>query len=72
MNPAISFLLRLPLRAVPLSRTLTRTHTPTTTPSYLPVIYNVTHTPPLRIPAAWGLVFLTVNGQCHACVGILF
>ncbi|GAB5036857.1 cyclic nucleotide-binding domain partial [Nannochloropsis oceanica] len=26
------------------------------------VIYNITHSPPLRVPAIWGLVFLTVNG----------
>ena len=34
---------------------------PSLPPSFL-VIYNVTHSPPLRIPAIWGLVFLTVNG----------
>ena len=33
------------------------------------VIYNATHTPPLRIPTAWGLVFLTVNGVCVEFLG---
>ncbi|EWM20664.1 Cyclic nucleotide-binding domain protein [Nannochloropsis gaditana] len=26
------------------------------------VVYNLTHSPPLRIPALWGMVFLAVNG----------
>ena len=35
---------------------------PPTHPTPSPVIYNVTHTPPLKIPAFWGLIFFVTNG----------